>query len=193
MSRTVLHIDASARTQNSITRELSAKVVDRLSPETVVRRDLVQPLPLISETWVNANFTPADDRDAVQRDVLSLSDTLVQELQDADTIVIGVPIYNFSVPAVLKAWIDQVARAGVTFQYTENGPKGLLEGKRAIIVVASGGTPVGSEIDFATGYLQHVLGFIGIHDIELVKADRTAVDLEAARAAANADVAELAA
>ena len=193
MSRTVLHIDASARTQNSITRELSAKVVDRLSPETVVRRDLAQPLPLISETWVNANFTPADDRDAEQRDVLSLSDTLVQELQDADTIVIGVPIYNFSVPAVLKAWIDQVARAGVTFQYTENGPKGLLEGKRAIIVVASGGTPVGSEIDFATGYLQHVLGFIGIHDIELVKADRTAVDLEAARAAANADVAELAA
>ncbi len=193
MSRTVLHIDASARTQNSITRELSAKVVDRLSPETVVRRDLAQPLPLISETWVNANFTPADDRDAVQRDVLSLSDTLVQELQDADTIVIGVPIYNFSVPAVLKAWIDQVARVGVTFQYTENGPKGLLEGKRAIIVVASGGTPVGSEIDFATGYLQHVLGFIGIHDIELVKADRTAVDLEAARAAANADVAELAA
>ncbi len=88
-------------------------------------------------------------------------------MQAADTLVIGLPIYNFGVPAALKAWVDQVARAGVTFRYTETGPKGLLTGKRAIIAVASGGTEAGSDVDFATGYIRHVLGFIGITDVHL--------------------------
>ncbi|MEO0699174.1 MAG: NAD(P)H-dependent oxidoreductase, partial [Pseudomonadota bacterium] len=112
---------------------------------------------------------------------------------DADTIVIGAPIYNFGVPAAVKAWIDQVARAGITFAYTENGPKGLLEGKRAIIVVASGGTKVGSEIDFAIGYLKFALGFIGITNVELVAADQMALDADASLVAANEAVAQLAA
>jgi FMN-dependent NADH-azoreductase len=193
MSRIVLHIDASARLTGSVTRDLSKRIVDRLSPARVIRRDLSDPLPQIDSTWVEANFTPADQRDPVQADTLALSDALVAELQAADTVVIGVPIYNFSVPASVKAWIDLVARAGVTFRYTADGPVGLLHGKRAIIAVASGGTQVGSDIDFATGYLRHVLGFIGIHDVEIVAADRLGADAERAMEDATAAIGALAA
>ncbi|KUJ85112.1 FMN-dependent NADH-azoreductase [Ruegeria marisrubri] len=193
MSKTILHIDASARRVGSATRELSEKIVQHLDAQRIIRRDLATPLPLLTEDWINANFTPADQRDSAQLDLLALSDELVAELQDADTIVIGLPIYNFSVPAAFKAWIDLVARAGVTFAYTENGPKGLLEGKRAILAIASGGTAVDSEIDFATGYARHVLGFIGIHDVEVIAADRMALDPEATLQKARDAVAQLAA
>ena len=193
MSRTVLHIDSSARLAGSTTRELSARVVGQLGASRIIRRDLAEALPQIDETWVAANFTPADQRTEAQAERLAQSDKLVAELKDADTIVIGAPIYNFGIPTSLKAWIDLVARAGVTFRYTENGPKGLLEGKRAVIVVASGGTKVGSEIDFATGYLKHVLGFIGITEVELVAADQMAVDADAALASAEGALRDLAA
>lgn len=193
MTRTVLHIDTSARRSASTSRDLSAKIIDKLAPETVLRRDLADALPLIDESWIGANFTPEDQRDDAQRAQMALSDELVEELKAADTVVIGLPIYNFSVPATLKAWIDMVARVGVTFRYTEAGPEGLLTGKRAVLAVTSGGTPVGSEIDFATGYLRHVLGFIGITDIEIVAADRMSVDADAALKAANDALAKIAA
>ncbi len=193
MTKTILHIDASARRVGSATRDLSDRVVKHLGATRIIRRDLATPLPLLTEDWINANFTPADQRDAVQRDQLALSDELVKELQQADTIVIGLPIYNFSVPAAFKAWIDLVARAGLTFSYSETGPKGLLQDKRAVLAVASGGTSVGSEIDFATNYARHVLGFIGIHDVDLVAADQMALDAEAALTNAQKAVAELAA
>ena len=90
---------------------------------------------------------------------------------DADTVVIGMPIYNFSMPAGFKTWSDLAARVGETFKYTENGPVGLLEGKKAYVAVASGGTKVGSEIDFLTPWLRHFLGFIGIYDVEIVQAE----------------------
>ncbi|MEQ8367502.1 MAG: NAD(P)H-dependent oxidoreductase, partial [Roseicyclus sp.] len=135
-----------------------------------------------------ANFTPADARSDDQKAKLALSDDLVAELKAADTIVIGLPIYNFGVPAALKAWVDQVARAGVTFQYSEYGPKGLLDGKRAIVVVASGGTEAGSDIDFATGYIRHVLAFIGITEVDFVAADRMMIDADATLKSANAQV-----
>lgn len=193
MTQTILHIDASARTEGSITRDLTAQVVAKLGADQVIRRDLATPLPVLSEAWVGANFTPAGQRSEAQAAELTLSDTLISELQKADTIVIGVPVYNFSVPANLKAWIDLVARAGVTFSYTENGPEGLLEGKRAILAVASGGVAVGSDYDFATGYMRHVLGFIGITDVEIVAADTMAVDAEAALTKARQAIAKLAA
>ncbi|WP_299292816.1 NAD(P)H-dependent oxidoreductase [uncultured Tateyamaria sp.] len=189
---TILHIDSSARTQGSVTRDLSADIVAKLGGD-VIRRDLSEALPQINETWVNANFTAVDDRDTAQRDTLALSDQLVEELKAADTIVIGAPVYNFGVPAALKAWIDLIARAGLTFKYTENGPVGLLEGKRAVIAVATGGTPVGSDIDFASGYLKHVLGFVGIHNVDVIAADRVMAQGEEAIANAKADIAELAA
>lgn len=193
MTSTILHIDTSARRAGSVTRQLSSRIVDHLHADEVIRRDLSDPLPLIDETWIGANFTPAGDRDETQRDVLALSDSLVSELRRADTIVIGLPIYNFGVPAAFKAWVDLVARAGETFRYSEAGPEGLLTGKRTILAVASGGTQVGSEIDFATTYARHVLGFIGITDVEVVAADRLAIDPEGSMSAANDAVEHLAA
>lgn len=192
MTQTVLHIDASARLNGSTTRDLTARIVSRLGGK-VIRRDLAHAIPQIDETWVNANFTPADQRSKAQSAALELSDTLISEIKAADVLVIGVPVYNFGIPTALKAWIDQIARAGVTFSYTEDGPKGLLEGKRTIIALASGGTPVGSEIDFASGYLRHIMGFIGITDVEIVAADRLMVDADAALSGANARIEELAA
>lgn len=173
--RKILKVDASARFEGSVTRELSALLADRLAgPDgAVVERDLAKtPVPQIDERWVGANFTPEDARNQDQKDSLALSDSLVEELKVADTLVIGLPIYNFGIPAAVKAWIDHVARARVTFKYTENGPVGLLENKVAYLVVSSGGTTVGSEIDFATGYMKHVLGFMGIHDVRIVSAER---------------------
>lgn len=193
MTKTILRIDSSARRAGSITRDLTDRIVARLESDRVLTRDLADALPQIDEDWVNANFTPAADRTQAQSDRLALSDALIDEVVQADTLVIGVPIYNFSVPTALRSWIDHIARAGVTFQYSAEGPKGLLEGKRAIFAVASGGTPVGSEIDFATGYLRHIMGFIGITDVQIVHADRMAVEPEATLKTAHEQVDALAA
>ncbi len=175
MASKILRVDASARTDGSVKRDLNDKVIERLEsegPARIVTRDLTQAIPQIDETWVGANFTPSDDRTEAQNDKLSLSNTLVDELRDADVLVIGLPVYNFGVPTRIKAWIDQIARVGETFRYSEYGPVGLLNGKRAIVTFASGGTDLGSDIDFASGYLRHVLGFIGITDVSFVtKAD----------------------
>lgn len=194
MPKHVLRIDASARKTGSITRELNAQIIDRFSSlgdTEVTHRDLTEALPHLTEDWIGANFTPAGTRTAEQNDTLAMSDTLIDELRAADILVIGLPVYNFGVPAALKAWIDLVARAGVTFRYSETGPVGLLEGKRAIITVASGGTQMGSDNDFATSYLRHVLGFIGIKDVVFVAADRMALDAENTLNAARASVAAL--
>lgn len=188
----ILRIDTSARSSGSVSRDLTDRVIARFPEATVTTRDLAPGLPLIDETWVGANFTPAADRTPDQRAVLALSDELIAEVEAADTLVIGLPIYNFGVPATLKAWVDQVARAGVTFRYTENGPEGLLQGKRAIVIVASGGTRAGSEIDFATGYIRHVLGFVGITEVEFVTADRLALDPESTLQSARNQIDELA-
>ena len=179
MTTNILRIDGSARREGSVSRDLLDRITARFGTDTsVVTRDLANALPLINEEWVGANFTPADARTDAQNTALELSDSLIGEIKAADVLVIGLPVYNFGVPAALKAWIDQISRAGVTFQYTENGPEGLLTGKRAIVAMASGGTQMGSEIDFATGYLRFILGFIGITDVEFVNADRLAMDAE---------------
>ena len=171
----VLRVDASGRYDDSQTRRLTDKLVAKLSSgdrSNVVTRDVARGLEFVDAAWIGANFTPEEERTEVQKQRLSGSDALVDELVAADVVVIGTPIYNFGVPAVLKAWVDQIARARKTFRYTENGPVGLLEGKKAYIVVTSGGTAVGSEIDFATGYLKHIMGFIGIHDVTVFAADQ---------------------
>ncbi|TBX19898.1 FMN-dependent NADH-azoreductase [Nioella sediminis] len=188
MTHSILRIDASARRDGSVSRDLSDRIIARFPEATVTTRDLASGLPLINETWVGANFTPEAERSDEQRTTLALSDELIAELKDADTLVIGLPIYNFGVPATLKAWVDLVARAGVTFRYSEAGPEGLMTGKRAIVAVASGGTEAGSEIDFATGYIRHVLGFIGITDVTFVTADRLALDMDATLNAAHSQI-----
>ena len=153
----VLEIAGSGRKTGSVSRMLSADLIGALEARHVsvelTRRDLARGLPFVDEAWINANFTAADERNAEQRAVLAESDQLVAELQAADTIVIGMPIYNFGLPAALKAWIDMISRARLTFRYTDNGPEGLLKDKKAYVIVASGGVPVGGPLDFATPYL----------------------------------------
>ena len=190
----VLRVDASMRHDGSITRQLTDQVVGKFQGAQVVTRDLTAGIDLIDETWIGANFTDPGDRTDDQKATLAGSDALVAELKAADVVVIGAPVYNFSIPAALKAWIDQICRARETFRYTENGPVGLLEGKRAIVIVASGGVPVDSPVDFATPYLRHALGFIGIHDVEVIAADRLSADQDGQRlSAAEAQAAALAA
>ena len=174
MSRKLLHINASARQQDSVSHTLSRQIVDHLNADEVVTRDLADGLPFVDETWVTAAFIPPQDRTEAQADALKLSDSVLAEVQAADTIVIGTPMYNFGVPAVLKAWIDQISRVGVSFSYTEAGPEGLLKGKKVIIAIATGGTPLGSDYDHASTYMRFVLGFLGITDVTIVDADGTA-------------------
>jgi FMN-dependent NADH-azoreductase len=191
----VLEINASARQDGSMSRRLVRDLLEALQdrhPGTrVTRRDLAAGLPFIDEAWVGANFTPEEERSAEDRATLALSDELVAELEAADILVIGAPIYNFSVPSTLKAWIDMVARARKTFRYTDSGVEGLLKGKKAFVVVPSGGVPVGSAVDFATPYLRHMLGFIGITDVEIIGAQGADRGNDEALDGARARIAEL--
>ena len=187
----ILRIDASARNTGSTTRLLADQLEGRLVEQgygaTVTRRDLnLTPPAFLTENWVGANFTDEAVRSDEQKALLAGSDELIAELEVADTIIITAPIYNFAIPATLKAWVDQVARARRTFRYTEAGPEGLLKGKRAYIVFASGGVPLGSQVDFASGYLKHVLGFIGITDVTIVAADGHQMDADAIARATTA-------
>ncbi len=174
---TLLLVNSSSRYRDAITRQVADLLVDHLAEQQtkIINRDLAQGLPFVDEKWVAANFTDPKQRTPDQLAHLKLSDNLVQELQQAEHIVIASPIYNFNLPAVLKAWIDLIARARLTFQYTEQGSEGLLKNKKAYLVIASGGVPVGSAMDFVSPYLTHVLGFIGISDITIIDANR--VDL----------------
>ena len=193
--RTLLKIDASGRREGSLSRALGTRLADGLvdagAVDRIVARDLLDGVELVDPDWIGANFTPADDRSDAQRARLAGSDALVDELVAADALVIGCPIYNFGPPAALKAWIDQIARARRTFAYTEAGPRGLLEGKRAYLIVTSGGTAADSPIDFATPYLRHALGFVGIDDVTVIAADRTMARGEAAADEARARIDEL--
>jgi FMN-dependent NADH-azoreductase len=175
---TLLHLDSSPLA-SSISRELTAEFVNTWTaahPDgTVIHRDLTlnPPTPLDAQ-WIGANFTPEASRTPEQKSLLTLSDELIAELKQADEYVFGVAMHNFSIPSTLKLWIDQIARAGHTFSYGAEGPKGLLTGKKATILIASGGsyepgTPLGA-LNFVEPYLKTVLGFLGITNIEFVTA-----------------------
>lgn len=191
----ILHLSTSAKQQGSISRELAADLLHALEQRhgsvDVVHRDLSAGLPFIDADWVGANYTPAEERTEAQRQKLALSDELVAELDAADVVVIGAPIYNFSIPAVLKAWIDLIARAQLTFKYTENGPKGLLADRKTYVISPSGGVPVGSAVDFATPYLRHALAFVGITNVEIVGAQGADRGNDQAMDDARARIAEL--
>ena len=172
---TILHITASIRGEESVSRSLGQKLVAKLAKSQdaeVVTRDLSKnDLPYIDADRFAANLAPYADRSTEQHELAKIADELIEELQQADTIVFSVPVYNFSVPATVKAWADLVARAGTTFRYTENGPEGLLTGKKVYLTAATGGTPIGSEVDFMSPWLKFFLGFLGMHDVEIVAAD----------------------
>ena len=191
----ILEISSSGRYDGSITRELSSDLIaaleDRSGTSHISRRDLSAGVPFVNDAWIEANFTPDEIRTQKHRDTLAYSDELVAELHVADVLVIGVPVYNFSIPATLKAWIDMVARARLTFRYTDNGPEGMLEGKKAYLVVATGGVPVGSAMDFATPYLRHALSFLGISDVEIIAADRVNTNQDESMDRARQEIADL--
>jgi FMN-dependent NADH-azoreductase len=172
----ILYITASIRSDSdSISRGLGQRVVDGLATKTgasVTTRDLAaNDLPFMTAERFGANLTAPADRTPDQAALAAIADTLIAELQAADTIVIAAPVYNFGPPSTLKAWADLVARAGTTFRYTATGPEGLLTGKKAYLAIASGGTPVGSDADFMTRWLTFFLGFLGISDVTMVAAD----------------------
>ena len=187
----ILHIDASARKGDSVTRKLSAQLVGRLAAKNdqVTYRDVSEGLPFIDQTKIASYFTAPGERTDEHRTAIALSDTIVSELKDNDVLVIGVPIYNFSMPASLKAWADLAARVGETFRYTATGPEGLLENKRAYVVIASGGTRIDSQIDFLTPWLRHYLGFIGIKDVTVISADALNQNFDAGLAQAEQQLA----
>lgn len=171
----ILHVTASIRSDESVSRKLGNRLVERLRDRTganVTLRDLANnDLPLIDTDRFAANLTPVAERGEQARQLAAIGDDLIAELHAADTLVLSLPVYNFTMPSTLKAWADLVARAGTTFRYTESGPEGLVTGKKAYALIASGGTPIGSEIDFLTPWLRHFLKFIGITDLEIIAAD----------------------
>ncbi|MGR9085679.1 MAG: FMN-dependent NADH-azoreductase [Gammaproteobacteria bacterium] len=138
----------------------------------VIVRDLARkPLPHLDAQRVEAFFAQPDARTAEQQTFVAESDALIDEIKQAGLIVIGLPMYNFGIPSTLKAYFDHIARAGVTFRYTENGPEGLLTGKKACVFAARGGLYAGTPLDSQTGYVRSFLGFLGITDIEFVYAE----------------------
>lgn len=191
----LLRVDSSGRYEGSSTRALTDSLIEALASGDrtldVTQRDLARGMPHVDESWIQANFTDSEDRDDDQLAQLQYSDSLVAEIQGADVLVIGVPIYNFGIPATLKAWIDMIARARLTFRYTENGPEGLMKGKKAYLVVASGGVVIDSEADFATPYMRQALRFLGITDIEVIGAEQQMSRGEETVAIALARIADL--
>lgn len=178
----ILQIDASAMASASGSKKLgqtlTAKMQQHYPGAEINQRDLNHHLPFIDELWVTANLTAADQRTDEQKQKLSLSDTLIAELQQADRIIITTPMYNFGIPATLKAWIDLICRAGITFQYTNEGPVGLLKNKVVDIIITTGGVPLQSPVDFVSDYLKQVFRFIGIEDITTIAADQMAIDAD---------------
>jgi FMN-dependent NADH-azoreductase len=179
---TLLHIDSSPSGEASISRHLSNEFVQnwkRANPDgKIVRRDLTNtPIGPITAAWVGAAYAPEESRTPEQREVLTLSDTLIAELQSADEYVLGVPMHNFSIPSTVKLWIDQIARVGETFSYADGAPAGLLKGKRASFLLTSGGVydagTAMASFDFVEPYLRKVFGFLGVTETTFLNAGGT--------------------
>jgi len=197
--RKILHITSSIFGEGGQSSQLASKFVSDWTSanpgSSVITRNLdAEPLPHISAEIFTAFNTSAEDRDEQQQKYAELSNQLVRELKESDVIALGLPMYNFGIPSTMKAWIDQIARAGQTFKYTENGPVGLLKGKKAIVFAARGGFYKDTEKDSQTAYIRMFFSFIGITDIEFVYAEGLAIGEEAkenALAAASIESAEL--
>lgn len=181
----ILQINASARREGANSTRLANTITERLLKAhpgaALTLRDLaVTPHPILDEQALTALFTPAEQRTAEQAARVALDDALIAEVQAHDTLVLGVPMYNFGVPAQLKNWIDGIARAGVTFRYTANGPEGLLTGKKVFVALARGGLYRDQPNDSQVPYLRTLLGFLGITDVHFVYAEGLNMGPEAA-------------
>ncbi|HWT70398.1 MAG TPA: FMN-dependent NADH-azoreductase [Pseudomonas sp.] len=175
MSR-VLIIESSARQQDSISRQLTQTFITQWKAahpkdEITVRDLALDPVPHLDINLLGGWMKAADQRSDIEQLSLERSNQLTDELLAADVLVMAAPMYNFAIPSTLKAWLDHVLRAGVTFKYTETGPQGLLSGKRAYVLTARGGIYAGSTADHQEPYLRQVMGFIGIHDVTFIHAE----------------------
>lgn len=200
MSHNVLSIETSPLGDYSVSRKLTAKILSELkakhSDTHVVTRDLAAyPLPHLDGMTVGAFFTPPDQRNEAQNTALNLSDQCVDELIAADIIVIGAPMWNFGIPSSLMAWIDHIIRTGRTFQYGASGPESLLPpGKKVIIASSRGGVYTSGpmqSMDHQETYLKTALGFIGLHDVVVVRAEGVARGEEAVKSAMTIAEAQL--
>ena len=175
MSR-ILVIESSARQQGSVSRELTQQFIANWQAahpaDQVQVRDLAaDPVPHLDATLLGGWMTPSEQQNDAEKAALARSNQLTDELLAADVLVLAAPMYNFAIPSTLKAWLDHVLRAGVTFKYTETGPQGLLTGKRAFVLTARGGIYAGSALDHQEPYLRQALAFIGIHDVQFIHAE----------------------
>lgn len=178
--QTILHLNTSIFGDDGQSSRLAAEFVARLPRARVIARDLARdPVPHLDAARFGAFLSKPESRTAEQRAVLAYSAMLIEELRQADTIVLGLPMYNFGIPSQLKAYFDHVARAGVTFRYTEKGAVGLLTGKRAYVFAARGGLYVGTPKDTQTAYVRDFLAFVGVSDVEFVYAEGLAIGEQA--------------
>jgi FMN-dependent NADH-azoreductase len=170
----ILRVQTSPRGATSISRDLGDTLVAELTAKfgktKVTARDVSGGVAPVTPDWIGGAYTKPADRTPTQNHALALSDTLVHELVASNALIIEAPMYNFSVPATLKSWIDQICRAGVSFQVGPEGFKGLLANRPTYVIVTTGGVPLGSPYDFTTGYMRHILGFIGITDVTFIDA-----------------------
>jgi len=197
---TILQINSSLFGEAGQSSRLAAEFAASLAASTgatVVVRDLAQnPVPHLTAERFTAFATPAAERRLDQQRHVAESDSLIEELRTADTVVLGLPMYNFGVPSTLKAYFDHLARAGVTFRYTAEGPVGLLGGKRVYVFATRGGRHAGTATDMQTAFVRQFLGFIGLRDVEFIYAEGLALgpeQREQALAAATARIVQLAA
>ncbi len=184
----ILSVNASASKDNSVTRILSQRLVRGMVEHhgaSVIARDTLD-LPLLNHELLTA--VRGEPNSSQSEMPVTIADELIQELKDADAIVIGAPMYNFAIPAALKAWIDLVAQPKKTFRYTESGPEGLLRDKPVYVVVATGGVRLESPADFVTPYLRAFFGFLGLNEVRVIAAEGMAKDRDAGIAKANATI-----
>ncbi|HEX5091959.1 MAG TPA: NAD(P)H-dependent oxidoreductase [Burkholderiales bacterium] len=186
--QTILHLNTSLYGGEGQSSRLAAEFVARSPSARVITRDLARdPVPHLDAFRFGAFLAKPEARTAGQSAVVAYSDALIDELRRADTLVLGLPMYNFGIPSQLKAYFDHVARAGVTFRYTEKGAVGLLTGKRAYVFAARGGLYAGSPRDTQTAYVRDFLAFIGVSDVQFVYAEGLALGAESmARSLAGA-------
>jgi FMN-dependent NADH-azoreductase len=181
----ILQINASAKSKGSDSARLASHVVAGLQARhrdarVIVRNLASQPLPALDEAALGALFTPAEQRSPEQAARVAADDALIAEIQAADAVVLGVPMYNFGIPVQLKNWIDAISRARVTFRYTENGVEGLLQGKTVYVALTRGGRHRDTPMDAQVPYLKTVLAFLGMSDVRFIYAEGLAMGAEAA-------------
>ena len=173
---TILQINSAARSQGAQSTLLVNELTEKLQQsnpgaQVVVRNLQAEPLPHLDDAVLGAFFTPAEQRTPEQAAIAARSEALIAELQAADLVVIGAPMYNFGISSQLKTYFDFIARAGITFQYTANGPEGLVKGKKVFVVSARGGKYIGTPHDSQTPYLKSFLGFLGLTDVSFIYAE----------------------